>query len=409
MILFIKRLVFSSILWVAGTLWLSACSLQETVANTDSQKRDTIYSDKLSVTPSTFSPGDSVFIDGIIGAKAPIKSLHCSILFNGKSVVLGKGIWLHQDSLPTGKLSLIMGRDIRVYVVLGNTAELGDYLFRLEIGAGDSIQVLTLPFRVWIEPKIVISNFSVGPKPFLPGLDGGMGGAIESNVPLDSLTFTLSKDGISLGSKFMVTQTPMPGGTKIWNLQIDGKVGFKLDASLGLGTYKLSMTAWASDGGESSEVEFSIIDWLPEKGVQVGAQGHPDLGTSLDLDEPKAMLVNEAVEEVAQVEILFVYSNGLLQFMTPAAAKSAGDVLLAQFFDSMKIRETPFVKAASRPTLVREDFAIGERFTAIPAVVGGNILLKTSEGNFAYVVVRSISGVGNTAMVELGIHLIPPE
>jgi hypothetical protein len=152
------------------------------------------------------------------------------------------------------------------------------------------------------------------------------------------------------------------------------------------------------------------VPWPAEQTLAVGAQGNPTLGTAVDLDSA-AVLTTAQVNlnsyvALHNVDILFAFSSGTLQIMTPAAAKDAGDVPLALNYPDAQITMTDFVSVTAKPAdqlAAAAAYAAGTKDSSADVVVGDMFVVRTSYGNYAYVKVDSITGTGNTAAASLAV------
>jgi hypothetical protein len=182
------------------------------------------------------------------------------------------------------------------------------------------------------------------------------------------------------------------------------------------GTYQLAV-ANASDSTETAvsnrfTVHFAPDPdgvWKTEKAIAAGAQSNSSHGTALDFDASKAMLYSEAAQKQALIDLLFVYSDGTHKLMSPVAVKAAGDLNYADGFDNTKIVDVKFVKVAAKPAnpaAGRAAYDAGSKVNALAVAAGQGFLVKTTDGNLAWVKIESIQGgAGAAASVDLTVAL----
>ena len=185
-------------------------------------------------------------------------------------------------------------------------------------------------------------------------------------------------------------------------LSTDSVLVFPALAAEDTGSYQLAV-ANASDTTETAvSNRFAVrlaLDpnaaWKPEKTVTAGAQSNSSHGTALDLDVAKAMLSSEAAQKQPLIDLLFVYSGGALKLMSPVAAKQAADLDYADAYDDAKIADVRFVSAAAKPATPaagRETYDAGTKVNSATAAAGQGFLVKTTDGNLAWIRIESIQG-----------------
>ena len=147
---------------------------------------------------------------------------------------------------------------------------------------------------------------------------------------------------------------------------------------------------------------------LAEQTDTVAAQGNTSYGSAVDLDIPKVLLSAAATAAQSTIDILFVYSGGQLQIMSPVAAKAAG-VPLAANYDDTQIKDIQFVPISTKPISSQAADTI---FTQTPTKVDNDIvfqdekfLVKTGKGKLVYLNVTSITGSDAKASAQFTIAI----
>lgn len=147
--------------------------------------------------------------------------------------------------------------------------------------------------------------------------------------------------------------------------------------------------------------------WGPDYVFTAGAQGNTTLGSAIDLDTHKSMLVPAAMAAQGTIDLVMIYSDSALQLTSPVFAKAAGDVPLATAYDATKIHDTQFARVSTKP----DDSELGDTtFAQTPKsnnsfLIEGSYLVKTDKGKIAYVSVSNIVGDGPTASATFTISL----
>lgn len=145
-----------------------------------------------------------------------------------------------------------------------------------------------------------------------------------------------------------------------------------------------------------------------ETTVSIGAQGNATLGSAIDLDTKTVMLSGAANAAQGTIDLVFVFSGGDLQLVSPVAAKAAGDVPLAANYDATKIHDTQFGIVSTPPEDSEAAATIYAGTPKVNSVVifdGGKYLVKTDKGKLALVTVSEVQGTDNTASAKLTIAL----
>ncbi|MBD3358260.1 MAG: hypothetical protein GF363_13955 [Chitinivibrionales bacterium] len=82
------------------------------------------------------------------------------------------------------------------------------------------------------------------------------------------------------------------------------------------GNYALEIAVYAGTVEQQKETAFTVVDGkdctgtpLIEDSVQAGANGNGTFGSSIDLDEPIAYLMNDAKDNAQDVDLVYAYSN----------------------------------------------------------------------------------------------------
>jgi hypothetical protein len=151
--------------------------------------------------------------------------------------------------------------------------------------------------------------------------------------------------------------------------------------------------------------------WKPEGSLTAGAQNNSSHGTAIDLDITKAMLISEASQKQALIDLVFVYSGGSLKLMSAVSAKKASDLEYADDFEDAKIKDVKFVKAASKPATPaagRTAYNAGPLVNSSAVKAGDGFLVKTTDGNLAWLKISSIEGgAAAAASADLIVALAP--
>ncbi len=148
------------------------------------------------------------------------------------------------------------------------------------------------------------------------------------------------------------------------------------------------------------------VAWATGSDADVGAQGHATLGSAIDLDAKKVMLSAEANANRGLVDFVFVLSGGALKLMTPFAAKTAGDVTLANGYDATH-DVSKLVKVATAPanwTAGKTAFDAGTKVSSA-AIATGEFYVAYTGTNYVLVTVKALAGSTNTAVTTLTISL----
>jgi hypothetical protein len=224
-------------------------------------------------------------------------------------------------------------------------------------------------------------------------------------------------DTVSLGgtATFTITATGSDTLTYLWLSDIDtlGTTATLTLSSVGvLDDGRLIKCVVSNSVGSvtSNTVTLHVnVPWPAEQTLAVGAQGNPTLGTAVDLDLAAVLTTAQvnlnSYAALPSVDILFAFSVGTLQIMTPAAAKDAGDVPLAVNYPDANITLTDFIPVTAKPAsqIAAEEayMAATMKYTSADVAAGDMFVVLTSDGNYAYVKVDSITGSGNTAATNL--------
>lgn len=142
--------------------------------------------------------------------------------------------------------------------------------------------------------------------------------------------------------------------------------------------------------------------------VSIGAQGNTALGSAVDLDSKTAMLSSAALAAQGTIDLVFVFSDGDLQLMSPVEAKAAGDVPLAANYDATKIHDTQFGIVSTPPEdseAAATIFAGTPKVNSVVIFDGGKYLVKTDKGKLALITISDVQGSDNTASAKLTISL----
>lgn len=267
-----------------------------------------------------------------------------------------------------------LGRDSVLALGALTLADSGTYLFSAENPAGRD----SLEFRLSVRhmlPRIA----EIKSQAALPGKPLTVAPNIARS---DSLIFNWMKDGVTASTDTVLAFAALGAGDT--------------------GTYQLAV-ANASDPSETAvSNRFAVAfapdpnaAWKPEGAFTAGAQENSSHGTALDLDAMRAMLYSEAAQKQTLIDLLFVYSGGSLKLMSPVAAKHASDLTYADGFDDAKIKDVKIVKAGAKPASPaagRSAFNAGPQVNSINVAAGQGFLVKTTDGNLAWLKVESIQG-----------------
>jgi hypothetical protein len=284
----------------------------------------------------------------------------------------------------------VLGRDSVLTLGALTLADSGTYLFSAENRAGRD----SLEFRLTVKhmlPKIT----DIKPQAALPGKALTVRPVIARS---DSLLFRWMKDGLVVST--------------------DTALVFPALGAADTGAYQLAV-ANASDTSETDVSNRFAVSfapdpnaaWKAEASITAGAQDNSSHGTALDLDAGRAMLYSEAAQKQPLIDLLLVYSGGSLKFMSAVAAKHAGDLTYADGFDDAKIKDVKLVKAASKPASPadgRTAFNAGSPVNSIGIAAGQGFLVKTTDGNLAWLKIESIQGgSAAAASAQLTVALAP--
>ncbi len=178
-------------------------------------------------------------------------------------------------------------------------------------------------------------------------------------------------------------------------------VGFLAGCMMTLST---SLTGCLTDSKTTAVSDSTPM--LAEQTLMVGAQGNTTYGSAVDLDAKKVLLSSAANAAQSSIDILFVYSGGNLQIMSPVAAKKAGDVNLAANYDTTQIKDTQFAAISTKPvssqaadTIFSQTYKVDYDY----AFEGENFLVKTGNGKLVFVNITSVNGNDSTASAEFTI------
>jgi hypothetical protein len=285
----------------------------------------------------------------------------------------------------------VLGRDSVFTFASLALSDAGTYVFTAENDAGRDSMVFVLTVRHML-PRIAAINAQTA----LAGRSLTVKPAVTRS---DSILYRWSKSGNPVN----------PFST-------DSVLAFDSLRTRDTGTYQLAV-ANASDTTETAvSNQFTVrfapdpnASWQAEKSIVAGAQGNSSHGTAIDFDFAKAMMLTEAENKQSLIDVLFVYSGGALKFMSAVAAKAAPDLTYADGFDNAKIVDAKFVKVAAKPAnpaAGRAAYDAGTKVNSSTVAAGQGFLVKTRDGNIAWVKIESIQGgTGSAATVNLTVAL----
>lgn len=283
---------------------------------------------------------------------------------------------------------LVLGRDSVFTFSSLAQSDAGTYVFTAENDAGRDSMVFTLTVKHML-PRIANINAQTA-------LAGRALTVKPTVTRSDSIVYRWSKSG-------------SPAGT-------DSVLAFDSLRAGDTGTYQLSV-ANASDTTETTVSNRFTVGfapdpnavWQADKSIVAGAQGNSSHGTAIDFDIAKAMMLAEAETKQSLIDLLFVYSGGALKLMSAVAAKAASDLTYADGFDNAKIVDAKFVKVAAKPAnpaAGRADYDAGTKVNSLAVAAGQGFLVKTRDGNLAWVKIESIQGgAGSAATANLTVAL----
>ena len=147
--------------------------------------------------------------------------------------------------------------------------------------------------------------------------------------------------------------------------------------------------------------------WPAEVTISVGAQGNPILGTAIDLDVPEVLLSATANQRQEDLDLLFVFSGGGYNLMSPMAAKSAAFAVAAGYDDN-RIWDTQFVRVAEKPSSQEaafEAYLDGDQIDSAPVVVGDMLIVYTSDNHWVYLKIESLAVAGTAGSSSLAVSV----
>jgi hypothetical protein len=200
--------------------------------------------------------------------------------------------------------------------------------------------------------KVDISITSIGPV-----AAGGGAAIVEGTIEADSIitnvdmTVLNSTDG-DFKSNFTLYWTTGYTGKEKADLKVDMSTTVAAKSTTPSGTYKLKITGSSGGITTSSTKEFTVTSVgtpVTVATVEAGANKNTTLGSSIDLDEPKVMLMEESTTNLSTVDICYAYSgtDGTEKLFSPHHAKASAYTFTANWGTP---NETKFYKTFLTPT-----------------------------------------------------------
>jgi|WetSurMetagenome_2_1015567.scaffolds.fasta_scaffold70055_1 hypothetical protein len=204
--------------------------------------------------------------------------------------------------------------------------------------------------------KVDISITSIGPV-----AAGGDAAIVEGTIEADSIitdvdmTVLNSSDG-DFESSFTLNWTKGYSGKEKADLKGDMNTTVAAKPGTPAGTYKLKITASSGGITNSSTKEFTVTSVgtpVTVATVEAGANQNAILGSSIDLDEPKVMLMQASTDNLSTVDICYAYSDtdGKEKLFSPHHAKASGYTFTTNWGTP---NETKFYKTFLTPTQYNE-------------------------------------------------------
>ena len=149
-----------------------------------------------------------------------------------------------------------------------------------------------------------------------------------------------------------------------------------------------------------------------EATLSAGGQGHPTLGSVLDLDAGKVMLSAAANAAQADIDLVLLFYTGGWHLENAVMAKASGitnSIKLTDGYDDTKIKDLKIVKLTAKPADQEDAKAKLAAGTAIKGsvIVGGEyFVMNTTGGKVAVVYVKSVIGTDNKGAGDFTFSLL---
>jgi hypothetical protein len=164
---------------------------------------------------------------------------------------------------------------------------------------------------------------------------GGAAGQVEGKIEADSNITSveikvLNASDADVTADFTISFTSGYSGKKKADLKDDMSTTVAAKAGTAAGTYKLQITASAGSITSTSTKTFTVTAGsgtpVTTYTLVAGANSNATLGSSIDLDEPKVMLMAEAGNNVSKIDLCYAYSTtgSVEKLFSPTQAKLSG-------------------------------------------------------------------------------------
>lgn len=138
-----------------------------------------------------------------------------------------------------------------------------------------------------------------------------------------------------------------------------------------------------------------------ETTLSAGGQGHPTLGSVLELDAGKVLLSAAANADQANIDLVLLYFAGAWHLDNAAQARTDGianSINLTNTYDASKVKDLKIVKLSGKPADqedAKDKYTAGTNIHGTTITGGEYFVMETTGGKVAVVNVKSVTGTDN--------------
>jgi hypothetical protein len=225
------------------------------------------------------------------------------------------------------------------------------------------------------------------------GAAGEVVGEIESDGELSAVTMkVLDASDNDVSANFTVNFTSAYVGEKKVKLKDDMSTTVAAKTGVAAGTYKLQITATAGTIEQVTSKTFPVTGGgtpVDTGSVIAGANSNATYGSSIDLDQPKAMLTAEANQNVSKIDICYAFSGteNVEKLFSPHHAKASNYNFAAAWanpnqtkFYKTTLNATQYAAITTKEQVTQqwtEPSAVG---TSVACAQGDVFIAKTEQG-----------------------------